>query len=389
MEKSECLFPLFIFTISDYVRALENPFGLFRTLGEPAVERDVYGEVELRAGNSAAVFTYTDGHGRKRFLKCYVRPNPYLNEIYRYIELKRPPLLAEARLMRAELYVRTLSGNEGWADIAEGGWLEGETLDAAVARAAKQGDVEKLAGLAAGFDELCRELLAQEWAHGDLKPDNIIVGGDGRMSLVDCDAMWLPDFDGMQAAELGTPGYRHPGRRARHFGKYIDDYPAMLISVSLHGLAIEPALYTRYNTTDNIIFTPSELTAGTSAAFAAAAELFAVNGMARELRMLEACCSPLIETEPAAAAFFEMRQGVGIATGGENAGMPISFVRGGKWGFADAEGRTVIPPHWDEALDFRGGFSAVRLGRWWHRIDATGGIVRRGMSPDELKSVLR
>lgn len=380
-------------TISDYVRTLENPFGAFRTLGEPRVDRNIYGEIELRAGNSAAVFTRTDDRGRKRFLKCYVRPNPYLTEIYRYIELNRPPVLAEARLMRGELYTRTLSGNEGWTDIAEGAWLEGETLDIALAAAAKQADTDKLAALAGAFDELCRELLAQEWAHGDLKPDNIIAGGDGRMRLVDCDAMWLPDFDGMKAAELGTPGYRHPRRTAGHFGKYIDDYPAMLISASLHALALEPALFARHNTTDNIIFTPSELVGGVSAAFTEAAELFAFNGMARELRMLEACRSPFVETEPAAAFFVVGRGGEavcgGTASGGGNAGMPVSFVRGGKWGFADGAGRIVAAPYWDEALDFRNGFSAVRLGRWWHRIDAGGIIVRRGLTHDELKAELR
>lgn len=467
-------------TISDYVSTLANPEGVFRTLGggEDAggsgcavpieVDRDIYREIELRAGNSAAVFTYTfDGKtagktdsktegnidckigegarsvGRRRFLKCYIRPNPYLRPIYRYVEKHRPPLLADVRLLRDELYVHPLAGGDRWVDVVEGEWTEGETLDAVSARMAGGEDGKGLLRLARTFDVLCRELLVQEWAHGDLKPENIVVGKGGVMTLVDCDAMWLPEFAGLPAAELGTPAYRHPARSAAHFDKRIDDYPAMLVSASLHALALDPSLFARYNTSDNIIFSPAELVEGRSAAFGDVAELFARRGRARELRMLEACCTEYIAsgtrsgdfsaTADDAGRFFEMtacrcddRDGGsaggfsdGFADGCDDKpdGRLVVAERAGKWGYADADGRFRIAPFWDEALEFRqrdefpaeiiaeiiaetlaetgndpdehlpADVAAVRLGRWWHLIDRRGNLLATGLSQEEIRTV--
>jgi hypothetical protein len=282
--------------VTDYVHAVENPHGVFRTLGEVAVTQNVYGEVELHAGNNSVIFTYLSGRA-KRFLKCYTRHNPHLHTIYSYIERVRPRLLPRVRLLPAELYVTTLAGKAGWVDVVEGEWLAGETLDRAIANAAKNGDSQRLGELARRFDELCRALLAGEWAHGDLKPENIVVAPDETMTPIDCDAMWIPELAGQRACELGTPAYRHPARDESWFSKQIDDYSMMLISVSLHALALDPTLWTRYNTTDNIIFQPAELISGHSAAFTEVSELFAHKGMTRQLAMLEACCSAHWEQE--------------------------------------------------------------------------------------------
>ncbi len=248
-------------TISDYIGALENPVGIFRTLEVVAVERDIYGDVDFRAGNSAAVFKYS-GDGGVGFLKCYIRPNPHLRTIYEYVERRRPAGLPRVRLLPGELYVHSLTGGGGgggevgrWVDLVEGEWTEGQTLDVAAARAAKANDKARFGRLAAAFDALCEELSAQEWAHGDLKPENIVVKPDGRLTLIDCDAMWIPALAGQKAVELGTPPYRRPGRTAADFSKRIDDYPATLISAGLHALASSPELLARYDSMDEFIST--------------------------------------------------------------------------------------------------------------------------------------
>jgi serine/threonine protein kinase len=219
-------------TITDYVDTLENHGGMFRTLGEFSLRRDVYGSPELYAGNSAAVFPYLDPVGRQRFLKCYVRPNPYLRTIYAYIERHRPPLLPAVRLLPDEMFVHTIGGGTGWVDVVEGEWTPGDTL-ARVMAAANVGDRDKPGDLADAFDTLRDALMACEWAHGDLKPENIVVGSDGGMTLIDCDAMWIPSLTGQRAVELGTPPWRDPERRAEEFDKRIDDYPASLIATTL------------------------------------------------------------------------------------------------------------------------------------------------------------
>lgn len=239
-------------TITDYIGTLENPGGVFRTLGEVCVERDIYGGVRLRAGNSAAVFRYVAPGGERRLLKCYIRPNRHLRAIYEYVERRRPALLPHVRLLREEMFVHT-SGGERWVDVVEGEWVEGNTLAAVVARATRTGDRKRLGELAGAFDVLWSRLAEAEWAHGDLKPENIIVTPGGTLTPIDCDAMWIPSLKGEMAAELGTPPYRHPSRTASDFDKSIDDHPARLISTALCTLASHPELWPEYTTFEDFI----------------------------------------------------------------------------------------------------------------------------------------
>jgi serine/threonine protein kinase len=241
-------------TIGDYIGALENPAGVFRTLRGVEVERDVYGAPLFYAGNSAAVFTFRNTRGGHRFLKCYIRPNPHLRTIYQYIERQRPALLPGVRLLRDELFVHTHSDEAAWVDIVEGEWSEGETLAAAVARAAYAGDGERLAALADAFDALRDELARAEWAHGDLKPENIIVSNGLHLRLIDCDAMWIPPLAGQPAAELGTPPWSDPERTADRFDKTIDTHPARMISKTLHALAKKPELHAKFISLDVLFF---------------------------------------------------------------------------------------------------------------------------------------
>ena len=172
---------MFAPTIADYIAALEAPEGLFRTLfrdGQmPDFQRDIYGELQFRAGNSAAIFRYVD-----RFLKLYIRPNPHLRAVYGYVERKRPPILPDVRLLPDELWIDSPTGFRGWVDVVEGAWTPGETLEKAIARASATGSKPLAEALRAGFAELVRELAAAEWAHGDLKPENIIVESELRRS---------------------------------------------------------------------------------------------------------------------------------------------------------------------------------------------------------------
>jgi hypothetical protein len=240
-------------TITDYVGTLGNPVGVFRALGDVDIDCDVYGAPVVHVGNSAAIFTYTGSGGGRRFLKCYIRPNPYLREIYDYIARERPPLLPRVGLLREELFVHSFDGESGWVDVVEGEWIEGETLAAAVARAARNDDGERLAQLAAAFDGLCAEIAAVEWAHGDLKPENIIARAEG-LSLIDCDAMWIPALKGRPAVEFGTPPWRDPTREAtKIFDKTIDLHPARLISQTLHTLATNPAARHKYKTLEGVL----------------------------------------------------------------------------------------------------------------------------------------
>ena len=234
-------------TISDYIDAIDGDGGAFRTLDKPVLRRDGYGTPGMIAGNSAVVFPYFDRSGGRRFLKCHTKPNPHLRTIYEYIERRRPALLPRARLLPGELFVDTLDGRSGWVDVVEGEWVEGATLARAISDAARARASQRLGALADAFDRLWGALGRCEWAHGDLKPENIVVCQGGELTLIDCDAMWIPALEGAHAAELGTPPWCDPARDAGVFDKSIDDYPVRIIAAALRRLAADPGTWSGYS----------------------------------------------------------------------------------------------------------------------------------------------
>jgi len=210
-------------------QSLLQPDGLFRTLGEPRLCTDLFERPIVLAGGNAIV-AQVELDGRLMRLKCYTAPAPaHFDTIY------------GARLHRRELQL-PMTGIEPLDVLAEE-WIEGSTLDRTVRKACLEGDRNRLKTLSVRFDRMAAAMLADDRAHGDLKPENIIVGTDGALHPIDWDASFLPAFRGMRSFELGTPAYRHPARTAELFNERLDDFPAAVISASLAALALDPALH--------------------------------------------------------------------------------------------------------------------------------------------------
>ena len=77
-------------------------------------------------------------------------------------------------------------------------WVEGETLDRYIQSHLDEPNALRL--LAFQFSHAwLRGSLSQPFAHGDLKPDNILVRSDGTLTLVDYDGMFVPAMEGTAA----------------------------------------------------------------------------------------------------------------------------------------------------------------------------------------------
>ena len=137
-------------------------------------------------------------------------------------------------------------------------WIEGKTLGEYVKESCENYDQVSLYKLAYTFDQMALWLLANPFAHGDLKHDNIIIKPNGLPVLVDYDGMYFPIFAGQSSMELGTPDYQHPRRKEKHYGSFLDDFSMLVISLSLHTLAHEPGLHAEYNTGENLILGVSD-----------------------------------------------------------------------------------------------------------------------------------
>ena len=344
-----------MYTLRQYLLTLEEPYGLMRRLGEAEVCRDDRGRIRYTTGNSAAVFRIRYD-GRECALRCYFRPMRRLAEIY------------GDRYLPQELYLYTTPAEGTWVDAVLCDWVEGETLHAAVARAAAEGNRPALAALSEAFDRLALEFVADDRAHGDLKPENIIVTPAGTLVPIDLDASFLPRFAGEPSFEIGTAAYQHPARTAADFDARIDDYPAALIATALHALRLDPTLYARYPG-DGLLFVPQRI--ASDPALCEVLALFEREGLAAQYRMARLLLSPTLRLP-------DLPELLRCLTTERKlpAQPPELFAEQGLWGYRCGE-RRVIPPLYDEGFDFSEELSAVRLGRTWHFIDPAGRTVLR------------
>lgn len=351
-------------TISHWIDTIANPHGRWRTLGELEAERDAYGNVKFTAGNNAAVFPVRMG-GRRMMLKCYIREDANRQRIYDFVADGSDDLLPRPILLQKEAYVYDDFGNGSYRDVLVGEWVEGNTLDTEIRRAGLEFGSPRFRQLAEIFDRLAMGLLSREWAHGDLKPENIIIGRQGDAVLIDYDALFVPGCQGGTTAEIGTPSYQHPLRDERHYGNFLDDYPVALICASLHALALDSGLYSEYHKSDNIVMYPDEITAGDSAAYSEVLRLFASHGEWALYELALLLRSPSVEIP----GLREVMTRVSSSAPADS-GIPELFGRAGRWGYS-LGGKTLVGPIFDEAYEFSDASAVVRLGERWFIIDGS------------------
>lgn len=359
-----------IYSTLQYLKALSDPAGRFRTLGCPRLA-DGY---RYRTGNDAVVFRII-ADNRPMMLKCYLRTPQYMAE--RCMCSQITPLTAFCRWLDDEMLIDDESGGTLRVPVTVGEWIEGKSLDESIYDAIARGDSAELLRLSVRFDDMALQLLGQEWAHGDLKPENIIVGADG-MRLIDIDSAFAPSLAGSTTAQLGTAGFRHPSRDSEYFDRTLDYYPIALISTTLRALAYDRDLYRRYNMRDGVLIDPNEAVKGRSAAAAEAERIFARRGDAAHIMILRMLDSPVPFLDGLEDALL---QSLGYVRGTAS---QLAFA-GGRWGYTDDSGRWVIGAAYDNAFDFTDDCAAVSLAGVLQYIDRRGRPL--SILPDEVEAV--
>ena len=246
--------------ISEYIEAIRSAEENFDQYSALRPVLDDKGNPVMSSGNFAVVFKMQDEQTKRLYaVKCFTRDQEGRQANYRKIaeelEFVSSPYLVHFRFLEKELFVDTSQGDAEEYPVLVMDWVEGEPLDRYL-RAHLQ-DTYALQPLTYRFCRMGAWLLSQPFAHGDLKPDNILVKADGSLVLVDYDGMFVPAMQGEQAGELGSPDFRHPLRTAADFNEHIDDFSIASIALSLKAIALQPSLYDQFAASDRLLFAAS------------------------------------------------------------------------------------------------------------------------------------
>ena len=216
---------------------------------------DSNGEPIMSSGNFAVVFKMKDEYGKQYAVRCFHRAQRGREKNYKLIcnELEKvsSPYISPIRYYDKELFIES-----GEYPVLLMDWVEGMTLDKYIRKVIN--DKKALIQLAANFRKLAIWLLAQPFAHGDIKPDNILVKNDGSLVLVDYDGMFVPAMQGQKAREIGSPDFRNPSRTEDDFNKDIDNFPIISILLSLELLVENNDYLSQYGAEDRLLFSEED-----------------------------------------------------------------------------------------------------------------------------------
>ena len=241
--------------ISEYIEAIKAAEDTFDELSylRPVLNDD--GMPVMSVGGFSVVFKMKDKREGKFYaVKCFTKEQNGRAEGYKLIadelEFVSSNYLIQVKYLEKELFVDTEQTDEDLFPVLVMDWVEGKTLDKYLHDNSEDKFLLEL--LAYQFCKMASWLLSQPFAHGDLKPDNILIKNNGSIVLVDYDGMYVPAMKGDNAREQGSPGFRHLMRLNGIFDEHIDDFPIALIAMALKAYSIKPELLNEYCNNDTI-----------------------------------------------------------------------------------------------------------------------------------------
>lgn len=221
---------------------------------------DNHGEPYRSSGAFAVVFKMKDPKtGRNYALKCFTDEQEGRGEAYRQIaeelEFVDSTYITAVKYLEQELFVDSSCNDEVFPVLLMD-WVDGETMETYVAD--HYADSHAMAMLCYRFCKMAGWLRSQSFAHGDIKPDNIMVRPDGTLTLVDYDGMYVAAMRGRKSPTIGTKDFAHPLRTVDDFDETIDDFALAVIALSLKAISLDPSLYTTYGASDRLLFAASD-----------------------------------------------------------------------------------------------------------------------------------
>ena len=246
--------------ISEYLAAIREAKDNLDKLSHLVPVLDKYGEPYRSSGAFAVVFMMKDEQTGKCYaLKCFTEEQEGRAEAYRQIaeelEFVDSPYITSVKYLEKELFVDSNCEDEEFPVLLMD-WIEGETMETYIA--ANYTDTHAMSMLCYRFCKMAAWLRSQSFAHGDIKPDNIMVRPDGTLTLVDYDGMFVPAMKGQKSPTIGTKDFSHPLRTIDDFDETIDDFSLASIALSLKAISLNPSLLDEYGASDRLLFSAAD-----------------------------------------------------------------------------------------------------------------------------------
>ena len=246
--------------ISEYVRAIQDAGNNLDELAHLVPVQDDHGEPYRSSGAFAVVFKMKDEQTGKCYaLKCFTEEQEGRAEAYCQIadelEFVDSSYITSVKYLDKEIFVDS-SCEEDEFPVLLMDWIDGETMETYIAE--NYQDNYTMAMLCYRFCKMAAWLRSQPFAHGDIKPDNIMVRPDGTLTLVDYDGMFVPAMKGQKSPTIGTKDFSHPLRTIDDFDETIDDFALASIALSLKAISLKPSLLDEYGAADRLLFSADD-----------------------------------------------------------------------------------------------------------------------------------
>ena len=246
--------------ISEYVKAIQDAGDNLDKLAYLTSVLDDHGEPYRSSGAFAVVFKMQDkSTGKYYALKCFTEEQEGRADAYRQIadelDLLDSPYITSVKYMEKELFVDSQCEEDEFPVLLMD-WVDGETMEAYIA--ANYHNQSAMSMLCYRFGKMAAWLRSQSFAHGDVKPDNIIIRPDGSLTLVDYDGMFVSSMKGCKSPTIGTKDFSHPLRTVDDFDETIDDFSLASIALSLKAISMNSALLDTYGASDRLLFSEND-----------------------------------------------------------------------------------------------------------------------------------
>ena len=246
--------------ISEYVKAIQEAGDNLEQLAYLTPVLDDHGEPYRSSGAFAVVFKMQDkSTGKYYALKCFTEEQEGRADAYRQIadelDMVDSSYITSVKYMEKELFVDSQCEEDEFPVLLMD-WVDGETMEAYIA--ANYRNQSAMSMLCYRFGKMAAWLRSQSFAHGDVKPDNIIIRPDGSLTLVDYDGMFVSSMKGCKSPTIGTRDFSHPLRTVGDFDETIDDFSLASIALSLKAISMKSTLLDIYGASDRLLFSEKD-----------------------------------------------------------------------------------------------------------------------------------